>query len=291
MNFCSLKAQDVTQEFGFLFDNDAIFFTDDYYSNGVAFSYAKKLDNSFIFLKTDANNLQLKVSLANHFYTPSRLKTSDVQTLDRPYAGWSFVRASIQNINRRSNHILAFETGITGQVSQSSNIHRWYHRVVGFTEPSWVDQIDFKWLFNLKYDYQYDIMVKEKHIFQGRFSSSIGTKDVYAEGSLNYIFGRFDRTINGARNNAIGIGTINELFFETSLGYRYVAHNTLIEGGLFKNTDSFTLNATNHIFLASAGSVYRLRKNTFKMKLFASSNETPKASWHFYMSLSYRRAF
>lgn len=187
---------------------------------------------------------------------------------------------------------MIFETGITGRASGAEDVQRWLHQLLNIKDdPTWIEQIDFKWLFNLKYIWRYDILRNPESVLQTELQSSFGTKDIFAEATLNYVFGKFSNGKESARNGVIASHPIKEFFLMASASYRLVGHNTLIEGSLFNKDDPFTLNATSNVLKGYIGTVYRKKYNTATLKLHIISNETSRSIWHPYLSFAFARSF
>lgn len=287
-----LTAQTNDQQFEFVLANDKFADQDRYFTSGLYLSYQKLLNDTFILPKTLDNKLQLNLLIGQEIYSPESLSSFDTRDFDRPFAGWLFGKLEVGSLKEKTAFLLAFETGITGEESLAGNFQIGFHDVFGIdSRPTWVEEIEFKWLFNFKFSHISNWQLNEHHALQYSISPSLGTKDIYLENDITYSFGRLNNFQNSARVGAIDASASNEFFGYVSAGYRYVAHNTLVQGSLFTEDILFTTDVTNHVLKAEVGAVLKSKRNTFKIRYNFNTKETPLASSHIYGSLVYARNF
>ncbi len=288
--FNSLIAQTINEQFEIVLENDKFVLIDRYYTNGLFLSYKKRIENDFIY-KNNAD-LQLNFTLGNEIYTPLNLSSLDTRDFDRPFAGWLFGKIEVAKVTDKFASSLALETGVTGRESFSNRLQTWFHKALRIEEfISWTEEIEFKLLFNIKYNHFYDLPLNENNIFQYRILSTIGTKDIFLENNVYYFFGEMNNLKNSSRVSAIDITNTKEFYGFATLGYKYVVHNTLIEGGLLKDDILFTTSATNHIFKLKVGGVYKKNRSTFKLIYNFNSKETPQSISHSFVTLSFSQDF
>ena len=288
----SLPAQNSKQQLEFLLSNDKFADQDKYFTSGLYLSYQKAMKKGFMLSKTAENQLQLNLSIGNEIYTPTNISSFNTGDFDRPFAGWLFGKLEVGSLKDKSAFFIAMESGITGKESLAGTLQRGFHDVFGIdSRPTWVEQIEFKWLFNLKLVHISNWQLNEHHAVQYSVSPSLGTKDIYLENNIAYFFGRFNDFNNSARIRAVDATESKEFFGFVSAGYRYVAHNTLIQGSLFKEDVLFTTDVTRHVLKAEAGVVLKSKRNTFKAVYNFNTQETPLSRRHVYGSFGYARSF
>ncbi len=290
--FSVSRAQNAHEQIEIKIENDKFVLKDKYYTNGLFLSYKKDLKANFLFNKSPENKLQLNIILGNETYTPENLSSTNVNTFDRPFAGWLFGAMEIGKIKETSAFFVTIEMGITGKESQSGNLQTWFHDFLGIdSSPTWVEEIAFKWLFNTKATYFYNWQINKSNALLYRVTPALGTKDIFIENNIQYFFGKFNALKNTSRIGAINTINSNEFFGYLSLGYKYVIHNTLIEGSLFKDETLFTTTIKNNVFKIELGSVLNVNKNTFKLVYSFNSKEATLSTYHDYGSFSYARRF
>lgn len=284
-------AQDINQQLEFKLSNDKFADDDRYFTNGLYITYRKALPQNFILPKTEENKLQLNIGVGNEIYSPASLSSIATDEFDRPFAGWLFGKIEVGSIKGKSAFFLGFETGITGEESLAGDFQVGLHNFFGIdSRPTWIEQIEFKWLFNLKTTYIAN-WSNERNAFQYRISPSLGTKDIYLENDISYFFGRLNAFQNSSRTGIVDTSTSKEFFGYVSVGYKYVVHNTLIQGSIFSDDDLFTTDITNHILKTEIGAVLQSKRNTFKILYNFNTKETPLSTSHIYGSLAYARSF
>lgn len=283
--------QDLNQQLTFKLSNDKFADDDKYFTNGLYFTYQRTLLQDFILKKTDENKLQLNIGFGNEIYSPASLSSTATADFDRPFAGWLFGMFEVGSIKKKSAVFLAFETGITGEESLAGDFQVGLHDFFGIdSRPTWIEQIEFKWLFNFKTTHIFD-WSNNRNALQYRISPSLGNKDIYLENDISYFFGRLNPFQNSSRVALVDNSFSKEFYGYVSLRHKYVAHNTLIQGSIFTDDVLFTTDITNHILSAEMGAVFQSKRNTFKVSYSFNTRETPLSSYHIYGSLQYSRSF
>lgn len=287
----TVRAQDVDQQFELKLSNDKFADDDKYFTNGLYLSYRKTLLQDFILPKRPENKLQLNIGVGNEIYSPTSISSITTSEFDRPFAGWLFAKAEVGSIKEKSAFFLSFETGITGEESLAGDFQIGLHEFFGIdSRPTWIEQIEFKWLFNLKTTYLAD-WSNQRNAFQYRISPSFGTKDIYLENGISYFFGSLNAFQNSSRTGIVDTSTSKEFFGYVSVGYKYVVHNTLIQGSILTDDVLFTTDITKHILKTEIGAVLQSKRNTFKIVYNFNTKETPLSTSHIYGSLVYARSF
>jgi hypothetical protein len=284
-------AQDIDEQLQIYLSNDKFADDDRYFTNGLYFNYQKNLNKDFILAKTPDNIVQLNIGVGNEIYSPTSISSVNTDEFDRPFAGWLFGKLEVGSIKEKAAFFMSFETGITGEESLAGDFQIGLHEFFGIdSRPTWLEQIEFKWLFNFKTTYIAD-WSNERSAFQYRISPSLGTKDIYLENDISYFFGRLNGFQNSSRIGIVDSSTAKEFYGYVSVGYKYVAHNTLIQGSIFSEDFLFTTDITNHILKTEIGAVLQSKRNTFKIIYNFNTKETPLSTSHIYGSLVYARSF
>jgi len=285
-------AQDIDEQLQVQLSNDKLADDDKYFTNGLYFDYRRNLTKDFIITKTSENKIQLNVGLGNEIYSPTSVSSVSTDAFDRPFAGWLFGKIEVGSIKEKSAFYLAFETGITGEESLAGDFQVGLHDFFGIdSRPTWLEQIEFKWLFNFKTTHVFNWNLNQSNAIQYRISPSLGTKDIYLENDFAYFFGKLNPFQNSSRTGIVDTSSAKEFYGYVSAGYKYVVHNTLIQGSIFTDDVLFTTDSTNHIFKTEIGAVLQSKRNTFKIIYNFNTKETPLSTSHIYGSLVYARSF
>ncbi len=280
------------QQLELIISNDKFVFIDRYYTSGLHFTYRRALEENLMFFKKEENKLQLNITVGNETYTPKNLTSFNNRDFDRPYAGWLFGKLELGRIKQKSALFVAVESGVTGEESLAGKLQIELHEFLNIeSRPTWVDEIAFHWLFNLKALQIVEFQVNKKSSVLNQVSGSLGSKDTYIENDVYYFFGDFKNLQNSSRLNVIGSSQSKEFFGFISAGYKYVFLNALIQGSVFSNKDLFTSIATKSIFKLSAGVVLKTKKNIIKLVCYYNTRETPLSSFHAYGALTFGFSF
>ena len=291
--FCTtmLFAQQIDQQLEISIANDKLFLRDRYYTNGLFITYKQDLENSFILNKTPNNKLQLNLTIGNETYTPENLNSFNTNDFDRPFAGWLFGKIEVASVKKKNTFFIAFETGITGKESLSGKLQIAIHDFFNIDNPTWAEEIAFKWLVNIKANYLITVAENKNNAVLWNIGSSLGSKDVFAESGIQYYFGKFNDLQNSSRFGMIDKTKANEFFGSLSFRYKYVVHNTLIQGSVFKEDVLFTAEVSNHVLNFSVGIGLKRKSNTFKLLGTFNTKETPLSTSHIYGMLTYSKDF
>ena len=207
-------------------------------------------------LKTTA--VRWGVGLAQDIYTPSNTQLTSPQLNDRPYAGYLYSTWYLQKrgTTASGNEELdqwSVDLGVVGPPSQAEEAQNTVHRLRSFPIAlGWGSQIHSEPAVNLRYIRTLRYAIGEEHHIQADFLPQYGatagtTYDYLQVGAmarlgwnLAHDFGR--RTIQdgmpgaGGRSENDGHG----FSFYVLAGFegRAVAHNTLLDGNLFRDSQS-----------------------------------------------------
>ncbi|MCU0446910.1 MAG: lipid A deacylase LpxR family protein [Microscillaceae bacterium] len=124
--------------------------TDRYFTNGIridiAGKYLQKLPLSKLLLRFKNPTDELYgLSIGQNMYTPIDLTKTEVDSLDRPYAGWLYIsRSLISNDAMKGQRLTSeLDIGVIGEASFARQTQIWFHKnVVPSTIPQgWGNQI------------------------------------------------------------------------------------------------------------------------------------------------------
>lgn len=290
--FCATVYAQLHQQIEFSIANDKFVLRDRYYTNGLFLNYKIRTKEASIFKADSSSHFQHNFSITNQTYTPTNLSSTNVMDFDRPFAGWLTFNYGLTKINNHTINSLNFTVGITGKESLSGDLQIWFHNLLGIDGfVSWEEQIDFKLLFNINYQYIYNWSLNKRHSLQYELNPALGTKDIFVGNKIHYFFGKFNDLKNSSRVGLISSSNRNEFYGFMSISHRFIAHNTLIEGSLFKEDILFTTDAVNNMFKYDLGAVFKHKRNTIKLVYSTNSKETSRSTSHSYGTLSYSLDF
>ena len=269
-------------------DNDFLQFTDRYYTAGNFITYRRLLKNK-------KYKRQNSFFLGQEIYTPSDLEETDISKFDRPYAG--YLGFNFQHTVTGDDWIFDFlySFGITGEISGGELIQNSFHSTAATDSrtASWTGQINNNFTNNCYFNY-----IKEWELNANPFNAyftinpsvAIGIKDVYIQNDFVFYFGKRNPIQHTAAYNQLGVLN-NELFFGIRTGYRYVVHDTMLQGNLIGDSSIFLVEPNHHLFIVNTEIYFRRGRTDIKIYYNYNSSETRNTDYHLTMTLSIARNF
>ena len=269
-------------------DNDFLQFTDKYYTTGNFISYRWLLKNK-------KYKKQNSIFLSQEIYTPSLIEETDISKFDRPYGG--FLAINFEHTITGKDWIFDFiySFGVTGEISGGEWLQNLFHSTAATDSriASWVGQIENNFTNNCYFKY-----LKEWELHTDPFnvyfaiapSAAVGIKEVYFQNDILFFIGKRNSMQLTSAYHQLGV-LKNEFFLGINAGYRYVAHNTMLEGNLIGDNSIFLVDALNHLLFMSTDIHLRRGRSDIKLSYKFMSAETKTTESHLYVSLSLARNF
>lgn len=285
------RSHSIDQEFSINYDNDIVFFTDQYYTSGVDVNYAfllRKKNSIYNFFNNqleDTTKMIIRVNYGNKIFTPSKIKEPDVEKRDRPYAGWQALTATVSTFPKVSTaHRYSFQIGLVGQQSGMGNFQQWYHEKNGITFPlGWEYQIADEVVLNLGYNRKQGLVEGRVMDFSGELDLQLGNGFSSAGiGALTRL-GSFNKLNNSAYSESrlsssipvVGNNDNEEVesFFFFGLRADYVFNNIFIEGSIFNDNSLHVEELENGLITQQYGYMYSNYYTTVALTIFRLSPE------------------
>ena len=281
---------DIKHQISFRHDNDFLAFSDRYYSSGLFLSYKRVLDKGVF----SSGQEQISLAFAQQVYTPSKLNTTNLAEMDRPYAGYIEVNTGWTYIKDNNCYETNFILGLAGKASGAGDFHRWYHNALSIpSPPTWAHELTNKLHSNLytSFTHEWQLAPNNFSVYLAVKSElALGTKDIYAQPEMIAHFGRRLNMTSSMAYNNIG-STEKEVFFSLRAGYRIVAHNALLEGHIFSDNSVFLVSPENGFFYGGFDIKHRTGQNDYWLGYRFNAAETKQTRVHKYIILSYARSF
>ena len=287
----TLKVHKNNREFGLIYDNDIVFFSDKYYTSGLDFTYARIIQPAsylkrFFTSSNDTSKAILRFNYGHKIYTPEKIMEMDLENRDRPYAGWHYLTARVSTFpkNNRSNHFSA-ELGLVGKVSGIGNFQEWYHKVTGIVAPEgWESQIANEFIINLKYSRVQSFRIGEVMdvIAETDIQGGNGQSFLSVAGTVR--FGRLNNMNNSAYTDSRLSNVMpsaswaeyedqEEGFLFYGLKGQYVFNNVFIQGSLFNDRSPHQEKIENILITQQIGYMYSNYYTTVKATVYILSKE------------------
>ena len=269
-------------------DNDFLHSTDRYYTTG-NFIYYRRL------LTKKKHKRQNSFFLNQEIYTPSDIEETDMSKFDRPYA--SYLGINFQHTVTGDDWIFDFiyAFGVTGEIAGGEWLQNSFHSTAATDSriATWEGQIENGFTNNCYFNY-----IKEWELNPNPFSiyftispsAAFGIKDLYLQNDFVIYFGKRNSIQNTTAYNQLGVLN-NELFFGIRAGYRYVVHDTMLEGNLIGDSSEFLVDPYDHLLIVNAEFYFRFGRNDMKLFYNYLSTETKNVENHLNITLSLARSF
>lgn len=272
-----------------LHDNDFLLFTDWYYTTGSYINYRVLLNEQ----DENRDRRQLKFAISQEYYTPSNVLASDIEDLDRPYAGYAAITSAITFSDSFRLLEFSMQLGVSGAISGAQGFQSWFHSTNESNNPTWVGQIDDAVHANLYANY-----TREWQFLNGPFKVfaawepgiAMGTKDIYIQNGATFYFGNRNALQNTMAYHQLG-SVAREFFFALNFNYRYVMFDGLLEGNLVGDNSVFVLNPVDHLFTYGFEVFYRKKRMEYNVGYNYSSPKAPTTKLHTWISISIARNF
>ncbi|SEI39692.1 hypothetical protein SAMN05421831_101262 [Allopseudospirillum japonicum] len=197
----------------------------------------------------------LEFTLGQNIYTPADIETPELLTQDRPYAGYLYWGASLNNLHPdaskqgRIAERMAIELGMVGPASLADQTQKLVHRIINTRRPrGWHHQLHNEPTANLFYERKWqnfhslgqynDLEISPS------FDLALGNLHTYAGAGLLVRWGQGVRTDFGPPS--IRPGMLGSIYFKPSqtlhwyffagMHTRFVARNLLLDGNTWRSS-------------------------------------------------------
>jgi hypothetical protein len=246
-------------------------------------------------LKNKKYKKQNSIFLSQEIYTPSLIEETDISKFDRPYGG--FLAINFEHTITGKDWIFDFiySFGVTGEISGGEWLQNLFHSTAATDSriASWIGQIENNFTNNCYFKYlrEWELHTDPFNVyFAIAPSAAIGIKEVYFQNDILFFIGKRNSMLQTSAYHQLGV-LKNEFFLGINAGYRYVAHNTMLEGNLIGDNSIFLVDALNHLLFLSTDIHLRRGRSDIKLSYKLMSAETKTTESHLYVSLSLARNF
>ncbi|WP_158267563.1 lipid A deacylase LpxR family protein [Adhaeribacter arboris] len=249
-----------TRLFYFIFDNDATFKVDYYYTQGIGVVHYNPA-----FRKSPINKvlIQPSKSRSEQFYglaykydsfTPTNIRDPNIRLGDRPYASYMFVTqvAGTTDKIRHERFTSSLDLGFLGPATGAGKFQRAIHEYLHHGVPQgWKYQIKTDLILNYNLDYQKEILRTQPLELLGEAGASLGTLYTNARAGAYLRFGWMNSYFsdlgisNKAARSQESLRKFQFYAFGRTQG-KLVGYNATMQGGIFNSNNIYTL-APNEI--------------------------------------------
>lgn len=268
---------------------------DQYYSNGVALRYRRLMDST---KWKDSFEKKIRSYDLNHrIYTPKHLYWTELEQLDRPYAGQISISASNEYYYKSKAYLkVKGELGWMGPGTKTDELQYHWHKAFGMQLPmAWQYQINDGPIVNTYGTYAKTFLSGAIDI-TSESNAALGSTFTHLRQELMFRVGTFKPIQNSTQyNGVVGIenkGPENhEFFFFISPGVEYVFHNATIEGNLIGKESDYTEERVSWIYQTRAGIMASWTMFDFALIYYRRTKETTESTFHKYIGIRMNQRF
>ena len=229
--------------FIFTWENDVLFYTDYYYSQGLGFRISvpalKKNPVNYILPSFKDYESTYSLSLIQQMYTPLEIRDSVVRIDDRPYAGLIYLRSEKLSINYDRKFLLrtSLDLGIRGPYSFASNAQYYYHKIGDIVLPQgWQYQMSTLPIVNYNIAIIKQLYKPSEHIdFNGLAEVRMGTINVDLSMGASIKAGLYKGSFSKKYDRKF------QLSAKFSAFAKFVAYNGTMQGELKNNPNVYEI--------------------------------------------------
>jgi len=271
-------------------DNDFLQFTDRYYTSGTFLGLISNFESD----KDSITSYQYKFYIRQEIYTPADLEETDPDRIGRPYAGFMGFDNTLMVFKEQRSFEYQLYLGWSGPQSLAENFQNAFHSTGAQDSriASWEDQIANTMHANAYFTYLREWKMAPNpfavHISM-RPKAAFGTRDVYGQYGMSFMFGRRD---DFKTTSAYGhYGSSREWYFSVDLRYRYVLHDATFEGSLAGDRSTLTRQVYPNLFLYDFMLVHRRNRNVYRIGYQYHLAKRRNIEPHLYMQFSFTRYY
>lgn len=140
------------ERLNFVFENDHLVHTDRWYTSGLDLSLLFRLRQPPSILQRDNTITYLAFAISHEMYTPREFNNPELQTDDRPYAGWLYGSFALHQSNASTLQTVELQIGIVGPSAKAEQLQRFVHdHILGDPVDGWQHQLADEPGLNLAY--------------------------------------------------------------------------------------------------------------------------------------------
>jgi lipid A 3-O-deacylase len=219
-------------------------------------------------------------------YTPGFPNLKSPEEIDRPFAGYSFIRYSSAFFSKKNFALKSsFELGILGPNAMAQELQQAIHFIYKFNpDAGWEFQIQNTIGINMDFQFTKPFSKKEKKRIDFTSVSSLKVGTIISEITTN-IYGRinlFSTALNSYDNSTLFESNLNhdspsqkkELFLFLKPQVGYALYNATIQGSVFNDDSPITYGINAFIYEIEFGIRYATKRFDLSYAIIKYSKKT-----------------
>ncbi len=282
---------DESKTLGLIFElkvaNDMTFFTDHYFSSGIALKvfapFMTRSPFSKIMLPHGKDVLNYyALTFTHNLYTPIYIDTLSFRSVDHPFAAYFLFgnRKESFNLAKRYKLTSALQLGLIGPIAGGHVFQNTLHEYISIAKPvaGWEDQISNDLCLQYSATFEKGIIDLNNFELNANAGGRLGIPHAEAQLGVNFRLGHFDDYFKH-------IGICKDGSWQVWLfcagDANFIAYNAVLQGGIFNRGEPNTLQTINHLLWHTRFGGTLVYKNIkFEIAQEVVSPSFESALWH-----------
>lgn len=244
------------ERLNFVFENDHFVHTDRWYTSGLDLSLLFRLKQPPSMLERDNANTYLAFAISHEMYTPREFNNPELQSDDRPYAGWLYGSFALHQSNAYTLDTVELQIGIVGPSAKAEQLQRFIHdHILGDPVDGWQHQLSDEPGINLAYHHHERFVLASKYesLFIPRIGAVIGNVRTELDAGMLYRrgvnlpadFGQnlmvvpgLDSAIPAYNKGAVKYRPAYSYYLQLQADLRLIGRDLFLEGNSYKESHS-----------------------------------------------------
>ncbi len=254
------------------YENDLVFGTDYYFTQGVHFEYATQAFHSkvadIIFPLGKGHRRFTGIAIESAGYTPTIIFADSILYGNRPFAGLACAKLFSTGLNtdRKERYASTLTVGLMGPSAGGYEIHSAIHKRTGNPDPiGWKYQIGDALVLNYELNYERELFLRKHFILSYTGTARAGTYSI--KGAIGGVLmaGWFDNPFQKIDKPAK-----MQAYLYVHPQFDLVGYDATLQGGLFTDNSPYVISSTemNHVVFRFDGGV-RFGYHRFLLSVYA----------------------
>jgi hypothetical protein len=229
--------------FRFNYENDLVFGTDYYFTQGIHFEAVSpgigKLPSRYLLLRPDSCYNRFGIALESAGYTPTIIGADSIRYGDRPFAGLASLKvfSTTTNANRGERYASTLTIGLLGPAAYGYEIQEAIHKRTGNTDPvGWKYQVGNALILNYELAYERALFTRRRFLLSAAGIARAGTFSIKAGIGGVLMAGWFDNPFRQLRTHRK-----LSAYLYAHPQFDFVGYDATLQGGLFTDNSPYTI--------------------------------------------------
>lgn len=225
------------------YENDLVFGTDYYFTQGVHFEAVSpgigKLPSRYVLLRPDSCYNRFGMALESAGYTPTIISADSIRHGDRPFAGLASLKvfSYTTNASRGERYATTLTIGLLGPAAYGHEIQETIHKKTGNADPvGWKYQVGNALILNYELNYERALFVRRRFLLTAAGVARAGTFSIKGGMGGVLMAGWFDNPFRSLKERRKLCA-----YLYAHPQFDFIGYDATLQGGLFTNNSPYTI--------------------------------------------------